>query len=416
MGGGVIFFIGGAVANILNYIYRIVMGRMLGPEAFGELIALISLILILAVPSAPVVTAAARFSAVYQAKDFSQKLKSLFGYLTKVLSLVSLGIIILVLIFTSSLQEFLKLSSPGNLYFLAGIVVIMLIAGVSKGILQGLKRFSQLSFVFVLESVGRVGLAVFLVGLGFKINGALAGFLIPLIFGYFLAIFFLRDIFKSNQSEIIDSQGKGETKEIWKYILWSLSVFLFLNILLNVDIILVKHYFSGFEAGTYSAFSTLGRITFLAISLLAGILFPIVAFKQAKKEDYFHSLKIISLVSFLLVGIISLIFFFFPKEFLSLFFGPEYLEGIPFLGYYSLAMAIFGFIFLLSYFFMALNKFKFLYILAAGSILEIILISLWHANFLQVISVFSISLLITLCGISSLLVLEKKCFQRLSKK
>jgi len=135
MGGGVIFFIGGAVANILNYIYRIVMGRMLGPEAFGELIALISLILILAVPSAPVVTAAARFSAVYQAKDFSQKLKSLFGYLTKVLSLVSLGIIILVLIFTSSLQEFLKLSSPSNLYFLAGIVVIMLIAGVSKGIL-----------------------------------------------------------------------------------------------------------------------------------------------------------------------------------------------------------------------------------------------------------------------------------------
>jgi len=150
--------------------------------------------------------------------------------------------------------------------------------------------------------------------------------------------------------------------------------------------------------------------------LLAGILFPIVAFKQAKKEDYFHSFKIISLVSFLLMGIISLIFFLFPREFLLLFFGQEYLEGIQFLGYYSLVMGVFGFIFLLSYFFMALNKFKFLYILAAGSILEIILISLWHANFLQVISVFSISLLITLCGISSLLVLEKKCFQRLSKK
>ena len=44
--GGSVFFIGGVIANVLNYFYRILMGRMLGPELFGELIAIISLILI----------------------------------------------------------------------------------------------------------------------------------------------------------------------------------------------------------------------------------------------------------------------------------------------------------------------------------------------------------------------------------
>ena len=62
--GGVIFFIGGIVANILNYFYRIAMGRILGPELFGELVAIISLILILIVPSTSVQIAAARFSGI----------------------------------------------------------------------------------------------------------------------------------------------------------------------------------------------------------------------------------------------------------------------------------------------------------------------------------------------------------------
>jgi len=137
-------------------------------------------------------------------------------------------------------------------------------------------------------------------------------------------------------------------------------------------------------------------------------MFPLVASKQARGENYFHSLKIVSLISFLIGGLGVLIFFLFPKEFLLIIFGKKYLEGTPFLGYYSVAMGIFGFIFLLSYFFMALNKFKFLYFLAAGAILEILLIGIWHSNFFQVISVFSIALLFTLIGMMFLIFLEKK--------
>lgn len=410
--GGVIFFIGGIIANVLNYVYRILMGRMLGPEAFGELIAIISLVLILAVPSAPVHAVAARFSAVFEAQELSRKLKNLFGYLTKVFGLISLVLIIGAGVFAGAIQNFLNLSSKTYVYYLAGIVVVMLIAGVTKGILQGLKRFSKLSYTIMLEAVGRVGLAVILVVLGFKMAGALGGFLIPLILGYFLTIYFIRDILSNKQQTIDDEQypidNRKEIKEIWKYIFYSLLVFFFLNILLNVDIILVKHYFSGFEAGVYSGFATLGRAVFIAFILLAGILFPIVAFKQAKKEDYFHSLKIISLISFLIGGIGILIFFLFSKEFLLIFFGKEYLAGAPFLGYYSLVMGICGFIFLLSYFFMALNKFKFLYILATGSILEIILITLWHSSFSQIISMFSISLIFTLLALLGVLYFSSK--------
>ena len=410
--GGAIFFIGGLIANLLNYVYRIVMGRLLGPEVFGELIVIISLVLISVVPSAPLQTVTARFSAIFEAQDFTRKLKNLFFYLTRVISLISFWIVILAVIFASQIQTFLKLSSKSYVYFLAAIIAAMLITGITKGILQGLKRFPQLSSAIILESIGRVGLAVILVTLGFKMTGALSGFLIPLILVYFLTIYFLRDILvASDEQEESSSQDKissSQTKEIWQYIFYSFFVFFFLNLLLNVDIILVKHYFPALEAGIYSGFTTLGRAAFIAVSLLAGILFPIVAFKQAKKEDYFHPLKIVSLASFLIAGFVALIFFFFPKELLSLFFGKEYLAGAPFLGYYGLIMGILGFIFLLSYFFMALNKFKFLYFLAAGSILEIVLISLWHSNFSQVISMFFIALIFTLLGLGFSTFLERR--------
>jgi len=376
--GGTIFFIGGIIANILNYLYRILMGRMLGPELFGELIAMLSLVFILTVPSAPVSVAAARFSAVFQARCLTLRVKHLFGYLTKVFGLISLFLMVLVVIFAAPLQNFLNLSSKIYVYYLAGIVAVMLIAGISKGILQGLKRFSQLSFIFVLESAGRIGLAVILVILGFKIVGALGGFLISLILGYFLSLYFLKDI-TSSQDVISDSQ-----KEIWQYMLWSFLAFLLLNILLNADKILVKHYFPALEAGVFAAFTTLGQAVFLGISLFAGIIFPIVAHNQVKKKDYFHSLKIVSSISLLMVGLASLVFFFFSREFILLFFGNQYLAGTPFLVYYSLIMGACGFIFLFSYFFMALNKFQFLYILAGGSILEILLITIWHGSFLAV--------------------------------
>lgn len=444
--GGIVFFVSGIIANILNYLYRVLMGRMLTVELFGELVAIVSLTLIFAVPSAPFQVVAVRFSAVFEAGKSFKKIKEFLKYLTKVTVLMSLGLIILVIIFARTIQNFLNLSSISYVYFLAGIVAVMLIAGVTKGILQGIKRFSLLSYTILFESVGRVGLAVILVVLGFKMAGALGGFLIPLILGYFLTIYFLQDILKlelhTPQPSSRPSGGplvksgnynpptassrsacpslkvneqeieKGEIKEIWGYAFWSLLAFFFLNILLNVDIILVKHYFSAIEAGIYSGFATLGHAAFIAISLLGGILFPVVAFKQAKKEDYFYPLKITSLISFLVGGIGVLILFLFPKEFLLLFFGNKYLVGAPFLGYYGLVMGLIGLIFLLSYFFMALNKFKFLSILALGSILEIFLIRLWHSSFLGVISMFFSSLVMVIFGLLILLYFENKTFKK----
>jgi len=424
---GAIFFIGGIVTNILFYLYRVLMGRMLGPELFGELIAIISLILILTVLVTSIQITVARFSAVFEVKeDFDsasdssregiKKIKELYRYLNKAIFLVSLVLIILTLIFAKTLKNFLRLSSINNIYFLAGIVVGTLFLGVGRGILHGLKNFSQFTLSSVVESAARVVFAVGLVALGFKMVGALTGFLLAIILSYLLTLYFVGDILAGNnkRQETGDKQRENREKpgarEIWKYALYNFLVFGFLSILLNIDKILVKHYFPDFETGVYSAFSTLGQAIFIAISLIAGIMFPIVVSKHAQKENYIPALKIAILVSFSIIILISLIFFLFSKEMLFLFFGRGYLAGAAFLGYYGLVMGLLGFVYLFSCFFTASNKFKFLFFLLAGSILEILLITIWHGSFWQVILMVLLSFIFSFIGVGVLIILEIQSF------
>ena len=382
--GITIFFIFGALANALNYFYRILMARTLGPESFGEFTVLISLLLILTAPSAPLQIVTARFYAVLKREKYQEKVIWLFKYLNKVVFFFVGGLFFLIIIFGRGIQNYLNLSSINYVYFLGLITSVTLILGITRGILQGLRKFFHLSFNPLAESALRVILGWTFVALGFKLSGALAGFLIALIFAYFLAIYYLKDVFTKKQKNNFQLRiEKKEQKEIWRYILYSLLAFFFLNILLNIDIVLVKHYFSPFSAGIYSGPVTFGRAIFVLNALLVGMMFPIVVSKRAKNENCFHSLKIPCLFSLFSTASILLVTVILPK--ILLVFGREYVEYHKFFIYYGLLMGIYSFIFILSYFFMAINKFKFLYILALGGILEVLLISFWHDNFSQVL-------------------------------
>lgn len=393
--GGMIFFAGGIAANTFNYLYRVAMARMLGPEFFGELVAMISLIFILVIPSAPIQIAATRFSAVFEAESAQKRIKSFFNYLTIISGFTVGAIVFFGIIFANQIQTFLKLSSVNYIYFVLAIITAMFASGITKGILKGLKRFSLLSLATFLESLFKFLIGVILVFWGFKMFGALAGLLIPAALVYLLSFYFLKDV-------LLKKEGRPQKEKVgglWRYICYSFLTVFLLNVLINIDKILVKLYFSDFEAGIYSSFASLGQATFIGVSLLAGILFPLVAFNHAQKKDYYHYLKKISLVSLVVISFVVLVFFLFSDPLFMLFFGKEYILGASFLGYYAGLMGLLGLVFLFSYFLMALSRFKFLYLLAAGAVLEVLLITFFHNSFFQVILVFFLSLAFTSLGL-----------------
>ena len=314
--------------------------------------------------------------------------------------------VVLGIVFARQIQIFLKLSSVNYIYFVLAIIVAMFASGITKGVLKGLKRFSLLSLVTFLESLFKLLISIVLVLWGLRMFGALGGLLIPAVLIYLLSFYFLRDVL------FVKGEEPQEIGGLWPYIFYSFLTVFLLNVLVNIDKILVKLYFSDFEAGIYSSFASLGQAAFIGVSLLAGILFPLVAFNHAQKKEYFHYLKNISLVSLAVILFVVLIFFLFSEPLFLLFFGREYISGASFLGYYTGLMGLLGFVFLFSYFLMALNRFKFLYLLGAGTVLEVLLITFFHNSFFQVILMFFLSLAFTSLGLLLYLVFSRNYEKR----
>lgn len=402
--GGTVFFIGVIFYNFFNWVFHLLMGRALGPSSYGELAAILSFFLILSVPAAPFQTVIARFSSILKTQGKFGEIKKIFVKCNLISLFIWLFVAGALFLSADFLKQFLNLSSKTIIWQLIWLFLAIELIGIVKGILLGLERFFQLSVGVILEGLLKLAGALFFVYLGFKVEGALIGILASLIISYFFYIYFLKDVLKSK-----DYDGDGvNNREILKSSVWTFIAFLLLNVLLNQDIILVKHFFNGQQAGIYSALSNSGRILFLAASILAGVLLPLVSSRKEKNENYFKPFYIILGVTLAIAAFFLALFLFFPKLIIYLFFGRQYLEASGYLFYYGLIMAFYSLIFLFSYFLIALNKFKFLYILAAGSVLEYSLINFRHGDFSELMSMFLVSLVLTSGGILFLIYSERK--------
>ena len=58
-GGGLSFLLATGTVGLSNFIFHVVISRLLGPDRYGALGALLNVVLVLAVPLAPIIHAAA---------------------------------------------------------------------------------------------------------------------------------------------------------------------------------------------------------------------------------------------------------------------------------------------------------------------------------------------------------------------
>jgi len=389
--GGTIFFISGLLANFMSYFYRIAMGRMLGPATFGELIAIISMFLILSTLAAPFQEVGARYAAVYQARNSLSNIGEFFLNFSFAGILVGTILLKFGMIFKQFFIRFLNLSSLSNFYFLLMIVFTFFIVSVGWGILHGLQRFLQLGVSQLVDSFGKLIFGVVFVLLGFKLTGALAGILVSMFLSYAVVLYFCRDVVGGEKNKIRE-ETKVKNREVIKYMVLSFLTLLLLNIFLNIDVVLAKRYFSEHETGIYSGVATLGQATFLMGQLLGGIIFPIAVYQKEKKGDYITPFKTIMGIGILILVLTCLVFFLFPGFLIKLFLGPRYLEGAPFLGYYGAIMGTLGLLWSLTAFEKGLNRFYFLPFLVLGGILEVFLMVTRNSNFSQFLIALSIGI------------------------
>ena len=178
-----------------------------------------------------------------------------------------------------------------------------------------------------------------------------------------------------------------DTKPILVYAIPVFISSILFILIITLDQILVKHYFSSDQAGMYAAAGNLGKIIWVGSSFLTGPLFPKIVSLKAKGKNTSRLLMNSLIYTAALAGIGSIIFFIEPTLITTLLFGAQYTAAIPIIGMFAIALGIFGLIQILMTYNLAMEKFNFIYIFVIGIIFEVAGIVFFHNTLVDVVKI-----------------------------
>jgi len=345
------------------------MGRLLGPSEYGTLASLISVLFITSAAGSTLQTTLIKYTSVYYAENNLGMIRTLFFIFTKRVLIFTIIIFILMMIFINNISNFLNIDSTYHIVFLGVIVTISLLSSISRGVLQGLKKFKSLGVLGILEVFLKLFFGVILVYIGFKSGGALFGLMLSALLAYFFIFLPLREVLREKTAGNIYQELN--LKKIYRSMLLILVSTILLSLTSYSDIILVKHFFASHETGYYSAAAQIGRIILFFPGAVSIVIFPRFSEKFVKKENLQNTI----LKSFSIIALTSIIFlviyFFFPEFIVKLIYGSKYLEASYLIFKYGVFMSFISLITLQILYFISIEKFWYLiylFIILVGQI------------------------------------------------
>lgn len=393
--GSVYIFLGFLVGSVLGFLVNLFLARNLIPSDYGTYASLLSLFTLASIPTQSIIPVVVRFATEFFAKNESQKAAGFYFKTLKVVSLFSITVFFLFIIFSSAIKSFLHLDNSWYVILIGFSVSISYLSTINIAFLQSLLKFSIVGISLVLNGFTRIVVAFILVYLGFRVFGALIAILFAGIVPFLFQFIPLRFIFSQ---EKFDAKISG--KEIFDYALPTGIATLALMSLTSTDVILVKHFFGSESAGFYGGLSLIGKVIFYFTGSIPSVMFPLII-KRHNLGQNFHNLFYLALALVALPSIaITLIYYIFPQFTVNLFLGGgNYLKIVPLLGLFGIFLTLFSLINVFINFFLSLKRTKVFLLAFGAAIVQIVLITIFHATLYQVVLdsiIVSFSLLLSL--------------------
>jgi O-antigen/teichoic acid export membrane protein len=372
-----LFMLSVLVVNGGNYLYNLILGRILGPEQFADAAVLITFLLVLSFVAMSFQLVTAKFSVVFEDNLFTSFISKV--YKNAIIAGISLGA--LIIIFSKQLQEIFNTASS-SMFVVFGIgVPLYFLMSVNRGVFQGKKAFKHLSITYQAEMLSRLLITLGLIFL-FNIQSSLViaiGILIS--FGFGLIPFKFENLsFRS--SYIIEA---SQSKLVRNFFIIT-AFYEFTQIIINnSDILLVKHYFESYEAGLYASLALIGRIVYFIAWMFVMLLLPTVV--QLRKEGKPTAPILFKYVGYIatIASVIILCSSLFPQTVITILFGKSYLIIAPLLWKYALATGLFAVSNIFAYYYLSLDRFMPVVFSGVFGMLQMVLVIFFHESLEQVV-------------------------------
>lgn len=389
--GSAVMIGGSLVVNGFNYLYHLIMGRILGPSSYGVLAAIFSVLYIVSV--LPMSTSFAIVKFVSSAKGKKERIE-IYRAIRKLITNIAIAISVIMLALSFPIAKFLHIKEAISVSFVSIIVFFSLKTLVNQAASQGILKFTGVVVPNMVSSLLKLVLGVLFVVLGFSVGGAVFGVVLGAIFAFFVSLRYVKGFNGKKKVKEYD------TKPFLKYAFPVLVQALAFTSIFTVDLILVKHFLPAFEAGLYAALSTLGKIVYFAAQPITVVMFPIVSKRRSKGEKYRQVFYLSFLGTIGLSLAVVLFYYLFPNLAIGVLYGSEYLSAAKELVWMGIFIGIYTICYNLTNFLLSIDRTKIVLLPLVATILQIIGIWYFHESILQVIQVSLGAMTLLLAGLS----------------
>ena len=415
---GFILTAGSLFASLFNYLFTLVIGRLLGPTLFGEVVAIFSLAAIIGVPAGALSMFMTRQSASLLAANKLSELRRVINLISRYSLLLGLSLLAIYFLFMPYLGGFLGV--PLLTLTIFGLIIpASLLLSVGSGVLLGIQDFLSFSVSGLIGASSKLILAVLLVWLGLAVNGVIGALVLATLASYWYNKFRLAKKLPHTAGNFPRSADQApDFKSVWPSFSLAFWALLLLALIGNLDIILAKHYLPAYWAGQYAGLSIAGKIILYGVGSFVIVMFPLVSAAHSagdggEQKHLLQSLRIISLLSFVAIAVFAAA----PKLVVMILFGPKYLSIAPYLAVSGLAMYFVSLATVLSNYFVAIHDRRFIPPLSLALIAQFFLIAIYHQTIASIIwaEVFSMFLAALLLSFTYLYTNRQKAWKAASQ-
>lgn len=374
-------------SSLCNYLFQVTTGNMLSEVDYGNANALLSLSVILSVPTALFTVISSKYTTNYLTTDQPGFAAKWVVRLEKIAFLCALSTLLVGALLSGPVANMLKFDNRWFVFAAFALTAVNYLSCPVVGALQGSKRFLQYGFAGLIASgIKFLGSIAFLL-IGLRLMGVVFALALGTVLATVFAAVSLAGFFRTNQSPDPLPKESG----MKRYITGALLVQFCNAVLSNGDMLLVKAYAAtAADAGVYSSAMVIGKIPLYVAGTLVAVLFPMVAEAVVRKE----STKKLFLKSLLYGGGIAVAFAVFLQFFGSfvfgLMFGDRYATALPLLLPVSIFIVFVTLITVEMNYFLAMGRNRVLVSsLMVGFLAAYFLVSAFHASISQMLGVIS---------------------------
>ena len=366
---GAVLLIASGVSIVLNYVFLLAAGRVLGSEQFGSLAALLGVLAVVLIPASAIQMAVSREVSRNIASGDTGHAHAFTRRALRVSAVWTLPLVGIALALALPLSRILNIDSLGIVLLAETTFLTALVAPVAMGAIQGSQRFHALASLYVVPFALRLVIFAIAAAAGYRLGGAVFATVFSAIAGTGMALFLIRAFLQPT------SMAAPNLRPFIRYLGPVAIGLIGIALLTHVDLLIVKARFPG-QAGAYAAASAFARVGFFLPATILAVLFPRTAARQARGEETEDILGRSLIATAVFCGGLAVFYAAAGVGLVVATFGPDFAEGGAVLAPFSVAIGLFSIANILVGYHLSRGETRYAWIVAAGVVVQVAALSL----------------------------------------